>query len=41
MSRENVELVRRGYELFNEGGPEAVISAGMWSLEIVFDMVAR
>jgi hypothetical protein len=41
MSRENVELVRRGYELFNEGGPEAVISAGMWSPEIVFDMVAR
>ena len=37
MSQENVELVRRGYELFNEGGPEAVISAGMWSPEIVFD----
>jgi hypothetical protein len=29
MSEENVELVRRGYELFNEGGPEALISAGM------------
>jgi ketosteroid isomerase-like protein len=37
MSEENVELVRRGYELFNEGGPEALISAGMWSPEIVFD----
>ena len=37
MSQENVELVRRGYELFNEGGPEAVIRAGFWSPEIVFD----
>ena len=37
MSQENVEAVRRGYELFNEGGPEAVIGAGFWSPEIVFD----
>jgi ketosteroid isomerase-like protein len=37
MSQENVELVRRAYEVFNEGGPEAVIAAGMWSPEIVFD----
>jgi len=37
MSQENVELIRRAYELFNQGGPEAVISAGMWSPEIVFD----
>jgi ketosteroid isomerase-like protein len=38
MSQENVEIVRRGYELFNEGGPEAVISAGIWSPEIVWDL---
>jgi len=37
MSQENVELVRRAYELFNEGGPDAVVSAGVWSPEIVFD----
>jgi ketosteroid isomerase-like protein len=37
MSQENVKAVRRGYELFNEGGPEAVIRAGFWSPEIVFD----
>jgi ketosteroid isomerase-like protein len=37
MSQENVELVRRAYELFNQGGPEAVINAGIWSPEIVFD----
>ncbi len=37
MSQENVELVRRAYELFNEGGPEAVISAGVWSPELVYD----
>ncbi len=30
-------MIRRGYELFNAGGPEAVISAGIWSAEIVFD----
>jgi ketosteroid isomerase-like protein len=37
MSRENVETIRRAYELFNRGGPEAVISAGLWSPEIVWD----
>jgi ketosteroid isomerase-like protein len=37
MSQENVEVVRRTYELFNEGGPEAVIRAALWSPEIVFD----
>jgi ketosteroid isomerase-like protein len=37
MSQENVELVRRAYEVFNEGGPAAIISAGIWSPEIVFD----
>jgi ketosteroid isomerase-like protein len=37
MSQENVELVRRAYEVFNKGGPEAMISAGIWSPEIVFD----
>jgi ketosteroid isomerase-like protein len=37
MSQENVEIVRRAYELFNEGGPEAMISAGIWSPEIVWD----
>jgi ketosteroid isomerase-like protein len=37
MSQENVEIVRRAYEVFNEGGPEAVISAGIWSPEIVWD----
>ncbi len=38
MSQENVEIVRRAYEKFNEGGPEAVISAGIWSPEIVWDL---
>ena len=38
MSKENVEIVRRSYELLNEGGPEAVITAGHWSPEIVFDL---
>jgi ketosteroid isomerase-like protein len=37
MSQENVELVRRGYEVSNKGGPEAMISARIWSPEIVFD----
>jgi ketosteroid isomerase-like protein len=37
MSEENVELTRRAFELFNEGGPEAVITAGLWSPEIVWD----
>ena len=37
MSEENVELVRRAYEAFNQGGVEAVISGGFWSPEMVFD----
>ena len=37
MAQENAELVRRAYEVFIEGGPEAVISAGIWSPKIVFD----
>ena len=37
MSQENVELVRRAYEKFNEGGPEAAIAAGGWSPDLVFD----
>jgi ketosteroid isomerase-like protein len=37
MSQQNVELVRRAYELFNEGGPDGLISAGTWSPEVVFD----
>ena len=37
MSQENVELMRRAYEFFNEGGPDALISAGMWSPEVMFD----
>ena len=37
MSEENVEIVRRGFELFNRGGPDAVISAEIWSPEIVWD----
>jgi ketosteroid isomerase-like protein len=37
MSEENVEIVRRGFEAFNQGGPDAVISGGIWSPEIVWD----
>jgi ketosteroid isomerase-like protein len=37
MSQENVEVVRRAYEAFNQGGPEAVISEGLWSTELVWD----
>ena len=37
MSEENVELVRRAFEAFNQGGVEAVTSGGFWSPEIVFD----
>ncbi|MFL5860498.1 MAG: nuclear transport factor 2 family protein, partial [Solirubrobacteraceae bacterium] len=37
MSQENVELVRRAYETFNQGGPEAAIAAGGWSPDLVFD----
>jgi ketosteroid isomerase-like protein len=37
MSEENVEMVRRAFETFNRGGPEAVISEGLWSPELVWD----
>jgi ketosteroid isomerase-like protein len=37
MSEENIEMVRRGYEAFNRGGVDAVISEGIWSPEIVWD----
>ncbi len=37
MSQENVEIVRRTFETFNQGGPEAVISEGFWSPELVWD----
>ena len=37
MSQENVEVVRRAYEVFNQQGAETVISSGLWSPEIVFD----
>jgi ketosteroid isomerase-like protein len=37
MSEENVEIVRRYFEVFNEGGIEAVISGGFWSPEVVWD----
>src|SRR3954468_5597759 len=37
MLQENVEIVRRMYEAFNRGGPDAVIEAGFLSPEIVFD----
>ena len=38
MSQENVEIVRRSFEAFNEGGIEAVISGGFWSPDIVLDL---
>jgi ketosteroid isomerase-like protein len=37
MSQENVEIVRRAYEVFNQRGAETVISSGLWSPEVVFD----
>jgi ketosteroid isomerase-like protein len=37
MSQENVELIRRVFETFNRGGPEAVINAGFWSAGVVWD----
>jgi len=37
MSQENVEVVRRLFDVFNRGGPDAVIEAGFLSPEIVFD----
>jgi ketosteroid isomerase-like protein len=32
MSQENVEIVRRGFEAFAQGGPEAVVD--FWDPEI-------
>jgi ketosteroid isomerase-like protein len=37
MSQENVELVRRSFELFDQGGPSALIDADLVSSEFVFD----
>ena len=37
MSQENVEIVRAGFEAFNQGGPDAAWSGGFWSPEIVWD----
>jgi len=37
MSEENVEIVRRVMEAFNQGGPAAAINSGLLSPEIVFD----
>ena len=37
MSRENVEIVRAGFDAFNQGGPDAASSDGFWSPEIVWD----
>ncbi len=38
MSQENVELCRRAFEAFNQGGVEAVISGGFWSPDVVLDL---
>jgi ketosteroid isomerase-like protein len=37
MSQENVEIIRRYFEVFNQGGPDAVISGGFLSPEFVWD----
>jgi SnoaL-like domain len=37
MSQENVELVRRLFEVLNQGGADAVVDAGFLSPQIVFD----
>jgi ketosteroid isomerase-like protein len=37
MSEENVKIVRQVFEEFNRGGPAAVISAGFFANEVVFD----
>ena len=37
MSEENVELVRRLFDEFNQGGPAAVIGAGLLSDDLEFD----
>lgn len=39
MSRENVDLVREGYEAFNRGGPEAMIGK-YWVEDFVWDVTA-
>ncbi len=38
MSQENVEIIRRGFEVFNREGPVGVIKGGFWSPEIVYDL---
>jgi hypothetical protein len=38
MSQENVEIVRRSFEGFSRGGPEALISSGLRSPELVLDV---
>jgi ketosteroid isomerase-like protein len=38
MSQENVEIVRRAFEAFNKDGVEAVVSSGLYSPKIVFDL---
>ncbi|HXF00622.1 MAG TPA: hypothetical protein VN458_09785 [Solirubrobacterales bacterium] len=37
MSQENVEIVRRAYEAFNQDGADALTSTGLWSPELVLD----
>jgi ketosteroid isomerase-like protein len=38
MSQENVEIVRRSFEAFNQGGIEAVIGGDFWSPDVVLDL---
>ena len=38
MSEENMEVLRRSFDLFNSGGPDAVFSAGLWSPDLVWDV---
>ena len=33
-----MEIVRRSFEGFSRGGPEALISSGLWSRELVLDV---
>jgi ketosteroid isomerase-like protein len=37
MSQENMEILRRAFEVFSRDGPAGVISGGFWSPEIVWD----
>lgn len=37
MSQANLDLIRRVFEAFNQGGPTAVISAGFLANDVVFD----